>query len=651
MSSSTRPPSTGLLLTPTMWCLALATEFAAGQATDFSVIGRDELVRTLPLDVMGNAPSLEESLDAELEANLRRSIAEHESEAAETCRNFYCGPSRAGDAPVAGRDGYDSYPIGPVPSVDFPAAFAGEDGRIFVSKAPLFSAAECDRVVALAELEGEGLPSTPSGKYKLGKAWIKDMPKVNEWFNEALSTKLFPSLAALFPSLLVSGAASLRAHSVAILKYNASHPRTDVHVDDALLAFTIALSPPSSFVGGGTYFESLDAVVEMAQGHATFRPGSIRHGGHAVESGVRYVLGGFIAVADRVEHVRRLNERGNRLMLASPGDEAAMLRAERLFRWGVMLNPNCSLCFQNLGDTYLRLEQPAAAEAELTKQIRLLPRDSDAYFGLGNALRSQERPSEARAAYEAAVAITPTDFESHLGLASTLGAMEEFQLEVASYRNALELRPSDAMTWINLGIGLSFYEADEAEAAFRRAVELAPTDTRTVGLAPLNLGRYLAKLSRPAEAIGAFYQAAAADAEYFEEMKLGVGTARAQQGRLREALEHFQSASRMKPSNAALRESLVEMESKAALVEALAAAHPNAVAELCGTPCQDVVDAAGVTVCGITWADGCGEGVAPPEGFNAASTVVELCSSACAFHTLQLREAEEQRKASTGSST
>ena len=69
---------------------------------------------------------------------------------------------------------------------------------------------------------------------------------------------------------------------------------------------------------------------------------------------VRYVLGGFIAVADRVEHVRRLNERGNRLMLASPGDEAAMLRAERLFRWGVMLNPNCSLCFQNLGDTCVR---------------------------------------------------------------------------------------------------------------------------------------------------------------------------------------------------------------------------------------------------------------------------------------------------------
>ena len=51
----------------------------------------------------------------------------------------------------------------------------------------------------------------------------------------------------------------------------------------------------------------------MPQGYATFRPGSVRHAGSTVTSGLRYVIGGFIAVADRVEHVRRLNERGNRL--------------------------------------------------------------------------------------------------------------------------------------------------------------------------------------------------------------------------------------------------------------------------------------------------------------------------------------------------
>ena len=46
----------------------------------------------------------------------------------------------------------------------------------------------------------------------------------------------------------------------------------------------------------------------------------------------------------QVEHVRRLNERGNKILLAQ---EAGMLgadlnEAERLFSWGLRLNANCS---------------------------------------------------------------------------------------------------------------------------------------------------------------------------------------------------------------------------------------------------------------------------------------------------------------------
>jgi tetratricopeptide (TPR) repeat protein len=328
-------------------------------------------------------------------------------------------------------------------------------------------------------------------------------------------------------------------------------------------------------------------------------------------------------------------------MLAAPNDELAMLHAERLFRWALLLNPNCSLCLQNLGDTYLRLGRAADAEVELGRHLRLLPRDSDAYFGLGNALRAQERPAEARVAFEAAVAITPTDHESHLGLAGALGALNLNALEVAAYRNALALKPADATTYINLGIGLSGLDEEDAaaEEAFRRAVDLAPTDAR----APLNLGRYLAKLSRPAEAIALFYQAAAADAEYFVEVKLGVGTARAQQGRLREALEHFASASRMSPTNAKLQQSLVDMEAQAGRVEAFTTGATNAVADLCGTPCADVVDASGTNVCAISWADGCGAEVPPPSGFTATSTVAQLCRQSCAFYVAQ--ELERQMKA------
>ena len=53
----------------------------------------------------------------------------------------------------------------------------------------------------------------------------------------------------------------------------------------------------------------------MEQGHVTFRPGSARHAGAAISGGLRYIIGGFIAVDDRIEHVRRLNDRGNRMVV------------------------------------------------------------------------------------------------------------------------------------------------------------------------------------------------------------------------------------------------------------------------------------------------------------------------------------------------
>ena len=66
----------------------------------------------------------------------------------------------------------------------------------------------------------------------------------------------------------------------------------------------------------------------------------------------------------------------------------------------------------------------------------------------------------------------------------------------------------------------------------------------------------------------------------------------------------------------------------------------NAVDDLCGTPCQEVVDTSGVwSVCAITWSDGCGEET-PPDGFSAESTVASLCGHACAFYSYTLESAK-----------
>jgi len=182
------------------------------------------------------------------------------------------------------------------------------------------------------------------------------------------------------------------------------------------------------------------------------------------------------------------------------------------------------------------------------------------------------------------------------------------------------------------------------EAAFHQALAADPTDAR----APLNLGRYLTSLSRPAEAIAHLYSAAAINAETFKDVKLGVGTAKAQQGRLREAISNFASASRMSPKDTKLAASLVEMESHAAQVEAMEGSNSeNAVMELCGTPCQAVIDGSGINICGITWADGCGD-VQPPPGFSATSTVAELCAQSCMVYRASRHPVAMNSRAAAG---
>ena len=96
------------------------------------------------------------------------------------------------------------------------------------------------------------------------------------------------------------------------------------------------------------------------------------------------------------------------------------------------------------------------------------------------------------------------------------------------------------------------------------------------------------------------------------------------------------------PNNEKLKASLQGMRENAAIVEAASEGLVDAAGELCGTPCQEVVDVSGITACAVTWEVGCGD-AEPPAGFTAASTVAELCSKACAFYSHQVRLGEEAR--------
>jgi len=175
-----------------------------------------------------NLDALRAELGEEFAAALDQNEADHADDCAASCESFYCGP---GAQLPAGAAEARSHSMGSVPPEDFADAFKFPLDLIRVTASPLIPPDEAEAAVAVANEEGMSSNEYASGKYKLGGDWVKKMPRTRAWFNSRLESLIFPTIAALFPEI-VSSASVLRAHSVAILKYNSSHPRTDVHVDD-----------------------------------------------------------------------------------------------------------------------------------------------------------------------------------------------------------------------------------------------------------------------------------------------------------------------------------------------------------------------------------------------------------------------------------
>ena len=91
--------------------------------------------------------------------------------------------------------------------------------------------------------------------------------------------------------------------------------RLEFHRDGSLLSFTVLLSPPEEYEGGGTIFDALrdvhidddassvlqspGSVTPSNAGFATLHSGKLLHGGHVITKGQRIVLVGFVNVEER----------------------------------------------------------------------------------------------------------------------------------------------------------------------------------------------------------------------------------------------------------------------------------------------------------------------------------------------------------------
>jgi len=420
----------------------------------------------------------------EFTAAIQRNEKEHADDCETSCHSFYCKSSSSNsdnNTPTTNEKNntthIKSYSFGPTPPEDFAETFGFPLDLIKVTTGtPLIPPSEAADVLLLAQSEGIEHNEYTSGKYKLGGDWLTNLPKTRAWFNSRLESTLFPLVARLFPELL-SGEEVLRAHSVSLLKYNVSHPRTDVHVDNGILAMTLAMTPSADYTGGGTFFEHMgvDHVLPMDVGHGTFRPGSVRHGGHKVEKGTRYILGAFLLITDRVEHVRRLKNRGSELR--RQGD---LVGAVRCFEWALDINPLCVTCLKDWAEILVTEKKYPAAEVKVRRALDLLEdRDSDGLFSLGVILSEQGKDDESIAAYQKSLALNAgDDAQLCYNLGIKLGVRGDTKGEMRMYARATAIDPSFGGAWLNWGT--TFAESgdiDNAEVMFLKGLscpEVAP---------------------------------------------------------------------------------------------------------------------------------------------------------------------------------
>ena len=120
------------------------------------------------------------------------------------------------------------------------------------------------------------------------------------------------------------------------------------------------------------------------------------------------------------------------------------------------------------------------AEAVYAAAAKLHPTRSEPLFFLGMTARAGGRTDEAMAQYKATLRLAPQTAEAHMNLASVLSTLDDRDAEaLLHYEQALALRewPEKlaAQAEYNSAISLSGLDrADEAAAAARRALELAP---------------------------------------------------------------------------------------------------------------------------------------------------------------------------------
>jgi tetratricopeptide (TPR) repeat protein len=213
------------------------------------------------------------------------------------------------------------------------------------------------------------------------------------------------------------------------------------------------------------------------------------------------------------------------------------------YKRAIELDKNYPVSHYNLGLLYLRLGQPALAQAEIQESLRLRPQNATAWYNLGTTAINRGENEKAISALKKAVEIDPRYTGAWLNLGTAYANIGQYDSSIEAYRQALRVNPKYLAAWTSLGATyLKKGDFNSAIDAYKEGVTVAKDDAD----AHNNLGSALAQRGRLAEAAASFREAIRLQ-PIFPRAYNNLGNALGAQGEFEEADQAYKKAIELDP--------------------------------------------------------------------------------------------------------
>ena len=201
--------------------------------------------------------------------------------------------------------------------------------------------------------------------------------------------------------------------------------------------------------------------------------------------------------------------------------------------------------YYNYGDAWLETGHPEEAIKQFNKALAIYPNFSKARNNLGCAFLRLGQTNEAFLCFQQAVEIDPDLADAHNNLAGMLVLRGQLDDAVAHYREVVRIRPDFPGAFQNLvGLLVAQGKPDAAIKSYEQTLRIGETADRHN-----DFGNLLVRQKRSNEAIE-HYDRALQLSPTNGEFHYNLAVVLAQQGRLDEAVAHFQRANELMPDSA-----------------------------------------------------------------------------------------------------